>query len=125
MKKDGSKTFQSILTSLAYDYITSMKFGYLNVFNLICAMVALYKLWVINLVWGAITLLPRYVFHRVFLWNSRKMYSHTTINLNYVFFNTSIRLVFGCPLVTDRQDGNGLDFRFCLEIGNRIISYIS
>ena len=28
------------------------------------------------------TLLPRYVFYRVFLWNLRKMYSHATINLN-------------------------------------------
>ena len=53
MKKDGSKTFHSILTSSAYDYITSMQFGYLNVFNLFCAMDAFYKLWVINLVSGA------------------------------------------------------------------------
>ena len=56
MKKDGSKTFHSILTSSAYDYITSMQFGYLNVFNLFCAMDAFYKLWVINLVSGAFTL---------------------------------------------------------------------
>ena len=28
------------------------------------------------------TLLPRYVFYRVLLWNLRKMYSHATINLN-------------------------------------------
>ena len=53
MKKDGSKTFHSILTSSAYDYITSMQFGYLNVFNLFCAMDAFYKLWVINLVSSA------------------------------------------------------------------------
>ena len=53
MKKDGSKTFHSILTSSAYDYITSMQFGYLNVFNLFCAMDAFYELWVINLVSGA------------------------------------------------------------------------
>ena len=78
MKKDGSKTFQSILTSSAYDYITSMKFGYLNVFNLICAMVAFYKLWVITLVWGAfiITSLRDSVIRLVYLENSSQ----------YIFF---------------------------------------
>ena len=39
--------------SLLQHTITSMQFGYLNAFNLFCAMDAFYKLWVINLVSGA------------------------------------------------------------------------
>ena len=55
-----------------------MQFGYLNVFNLFCVMVDFYKLWVINLVWGAfiITSLRDSVIRLVYLENSSQ----------YIFF---------------------------------------